>query len=113
MERITHDEDKEKKNRKSGGILSSIKHSIEEAKLKREAPLLDILSFFIAFLFSRCHLIFGAHPLSIAFIAALPSRVWRAVLGSVSGALTLGKSGLVDSMISVIVVFLRIIVSGK
>ena len=50
MERITHEEDKEKKNRKSRGILSSIKHSIEEAKLKREAPLLDIISFFIAFL---------------------------------------------------------------
>ena len=112
MERITHEEDKEKKNRKNGGILSSIKHSMEEAKLKREAPLLDILSFFIAFLFSRCHLIFGAHPLAIAFIAALPSRVWIAVLGSVSGALTLGKSGIVYSMISVIVVFLRIIVSG-
>lgn len=111
MDKLTHEESKAKRN-KRGGILQSIKHSIEEAKLKREAPLMDVITFFIAFLFSRCHLIFGAHPLAIAFIAVLPTRVWIAVLGAVSGALTLGKSGIVYSMISVIVVFLRIIVSG-
>ena len=111
MDKLTHEESKTKRN-KRGGILHSIKHSIEEAKLKREAPLMDVITFFIAFLFSRCHLIFGAHPLAIAFIAVLPTRVWIAVLGAVSGALTLGKSGIVYSMISVIVVFLRIIVSG-
>ena len=81
--------------------------------MKREAPLLDIMTFFIAFIFSRCHVIFGSHPLAIAFIAVLPTRVWIAVLGAVSGALTLGKAGIIYSMISVIVVFLRIIVSGN
>ena len=112
MERLTREETKGKKNKRAGGILSSIKHSIEEAKMKREAPLLDVITFFVAFLFSRCHLVFGAHPLAIAFIAVLPTRVWIAVIGAVSGALTLGKAGVVYSMISVIVVFLRIIVSG-
>ena len=93
-------------------MLNNLKHSIEEARMKREAPLLDIMTFFIAFIFSRCHIIFGSHPLAIALIAVLPNRVWIAVLGAVSGALTLGRSGIVYSMISVIVVFLRIIVSG-
>lgn len=112
MDNLSHEETGNKKRRRAEGILSSIKHSIAEARMKREAPLLDVITFFVAFLFSRCHLIFGAHPLAIAFIAVLPSRVWIAVLGAVSGALTLGKSGIVYSMISVIVVFLRIIVSG-
>ena len=112
MNKISNEEAKETKKRRSTGIIGSIKHSIEEAKVKRDAPILDIITFFIAFLFSRCHVIFGSHPLAIAFIALLPSRVWIAVLGAVSGALTLGKSGIIYSMISVIVVFMRIIVSG-
>ena len=92
--------------------MSTIKHSIEEAKMKREAPLLDVMTFFIAFIFSRTHIIFGSHPLAIAFIAVLPTRVWLAVIGAVCGALTLGRAGVIYSMISVIVVFLRIIVAG-
>lgn len=113
MDKINSEETKERKKKRGAGVVSSIKHSIEEAKMKREAPLLDVIVFFIAFLFSRCHVVFGSHPLAIAFIALLPSRVWIAVLGAVSGALTLGKSGIIYSMISVIVVFLRIIVSGS
>ena len=113
MDKISHEETNNKRNKRAPGILGSIKHSIEEAKMKREAPLLDVITFFIAFIFSRCHVVFGSHPLAIAFIAVLPTRVWLAVLGAVSGALTLGKSGIIYSMISVIVVFLRIIVSGS
>ena len=110
MEKINKEE--AIKKRRADGVIGVLKHSIEEAKMKREAPLLDICTFFIAFIFSKCHVIFGSHPLAIAFIAVLPTRVWIAVLGAVSGALTLGKSGIIYSMISVIVVFLRIIVSG-
>lgn len=112
MDKINSEETTERKKKRSTGVVGSIKHSIEEAKTKREAPMLDVIVFFISFLFSRCHVIFGSHPLAIAFIAVLPSRVWISVLGAVSGALTLGKSGIIYSMISVIVVFLRIIVSG-
>ena len=112
MDKISHEETTKKKKR-GAGVVSSIRHSIEEAKLKREAPFLDIITFLIGFIFSRCHVIFGSHPLAIAFIAILPSRVWIAVMGAVAGALTLGRSGIIYSMISVIVVFLRIIVSGS
>lgn len=111
MDKISHEETG-KKRKRSATVIGSIKHSIEEAKMKREAPAVDVLTFFISFLFARCHVVFGSHPLAIAFIAILPSRVWIAVLGAVSGSLTLGKSGIIYSMISVIVVFLRIIVSG-
>lgn len=110
MDKTNRDGAKVKKQ--GAALIGTIRHSLEEARMKREAPLLDIMTFFISFIFSRCHVIFGAHPLSIAFISVLPSRVWIAVLGAVSGALTLGKSGIIYSMISVIVVFLRIIVSG-
>lgn len=115
MDKLTNEDSKE--NKKPGvGIINSVKygirHSITEAKNKREAPLLDLLTFIIAFLFARCHIIFGAHPLAIALLAILPSRVWLAVLGAACGSLTLGRSGVVYSMICVIVVFLRVIVSG-
>lgn len=112
MDKTSHEETKERKKKKAG-VINSIKYSIEEAKAKREAPLLDVITFFIAFLFARCHVIFGSHPLAIAFIAVLPTRVWIAVLGAVAGSLTLGKSGIIYSMIAIIVVFLRIIVSGS
>ena len=103
---------REQAKEREGGVLGTIKHSLAEARAKREAPLLDVITFFIAFIFSRTHVIFGSHPLAVSFLAVLPTRVWIAVIGAVSGALTLGKSGIIYSMISVIVVFLRIIVSG-
>ena len=112
MDKINHDETKEKRKKRSDYVVGTIKHSLEEARMKREAPLVDVVTFLIGFLFSRCHVVFGSHPLAIAFVAVLPTRVWIAVLGAVSGALTLGKSGIIYSLISVIVVFLRIIVSG-
>ena len=93
-------------------VKYGLRHSIEEAKAKKEAPLIDLSVFLIAFLFARCHIVFGSHPLAIALLAVLPSHVWVAVLGAASGALTLGKSGIIYAMMSVIVVFLRIIVSG-
>ncbi len=102
---------------RSAGIFSTVKsgivHSLEAAKAKRESPLLDLLTFLAAFLFSRCHVVFGSHPLAIGFIAVLPTRVWLATLGAVTGSLSLGRSGIVYAMISVIVVFLRVIVSGS
>ena len=115
MDRQTNEKTTQK--RKSGSnVINSftygIKHSIEDAKNKREAPLLDVITFIIAFLFARCHIIFGSHPLAIGLLSILPCRVWLAVIGAACGALSLGKSGIIYSMIAVIVVFLRIIVSG-
>ncbi len=100
----------------SGGLRALIGAKLREAKEERRknklAPVLDIVTLLVGLLFSRCHVIFGAHPLAIAFIAVLPSRVWLAALGAAVGALSLGKSGLIYAMISAIVLFLRMIVSG-
>ena len=97
MDKSTKDEAKQEKKNQSFGIINSMKvgiqHSIEATKTQREAPLIDLLSFAVAFLFAGCHVIFGAHPLAIAFLAILPSHVWIAMLGAVCGSLMLGKPG--------------------
>ena len=116
MDRFTNDERKNEKQNKPFGIFNSMKagieHSIDQTKSKREAPWIDLLAFAVAFLFAGCHIVFGAHPLAISLLAILPSHVWVAVLGAVCGSLTLGESGVVYAMISVIVVLLRVVVSG-
>lgn len=93
-------------------IWGSLRASFEKRREGIEAPLYDIATFLISFLFSRCHIIFGAHPLGLGLVAVLPSRVWLAALGAAIGSLTLGKAGIVYAVIAVIVVFLRVIISG-
>ena len=105
--------DAESRGKKRGGALSvKIKEALRVRRECPELPIYDALTLILAFLFSRCHVIFGAHPLGLAFISVLPSRVWVSMIGAVLGSLTLGKSGIIYAMISVIVVFLRIIISG-
>ena len=48
MDKASREEAKEKRKR-GAGVVRSIKHSIEEARMKREAPLLDVMTFFVAF----------------------------------------------------------------
>ena len=66
----------------------------------------------VGFLFGGCHLVFGAYPLGVALVSALPSSVWPALIGAVLGSLTLGSGGMIYAMICVLGVFLRIIISG-
>jgi hypothetical protein len=55
---------------------------------KSETLTRDILLFTVGFLLTRCHLLFGAHPLGLAFLAALPVGVWSALVGAAIEALT-------------------------
>ena len=87
--------------------------ALEKRKGDPLAIFTDISVFIIALVFARSHLIFGAHPLAIAFLAVLPTQVWVALLGAVTGALTLGGAGFVYAIISVVVVFLRIVTSSS
>lgn len=106
---------KEKKKKRPSipsALKSSVKTFIDERKKNKVKTAIDLSVLIISILFSRCHVIFGSHPLAIAFISILPSRVWISVLGAVIGALTLGRSGIIYAMISLIVMFLRVIVSG-
>lgn len=119
VEKINSDavsDTKHEKREVRGGFISGIsaafKRSFAKGREGVEAPIYDAAVFVLAFLFARCHIIFGAYPIAIGVIAVLPSRVWLAVLGSVTGALTLGSAGIIYSIISAIVAFLRIIISA-
>lgn len=94
------------------GITAAIKKSFINGREGAEAPIYDAAVFVLTFLFARCHVVFGSYPIAIGVIAVLPCRVWMAVFGAVIGSLTLGKAGIIYSMISAIVAFLRIIISA-
>ena len=89
-----------------------IKSGLEKRKEDSTAIFYDAVALIIAFLFSRCHIIFGTYPLGVAFVAVLPRGVWLALLGAVVGSLSLGKVGVIHAIITIIVVFMRIIISG-
>ncbi|MBR2929960.1 MAG: SpoIIE family protein phosphatase [Clostridia bacterium] len=102
---------KEKRRGFFAGLIEAIKGSLAMGK-EGSSIVYDAAVFVILFLFARCHVIFGAYPVAIGAIAVLPTRVWAAVLGSVLGSLTLGAPGVIYSLISVIVAFLRVIISA-
>lgn len=106
----------EEKSARRGGAIGAITRSINDAigqrRLSREAPIYDGAAFLAALIFSRTHIIFGAHPLGLGLLTALSSRVWMATLGAAVGALTMGGAGVLYAMVSLIAVFLRVIVSG-
>ncbi len=98
-----------------GGFFAGVGEAIKKSLRGREgvdSPIYDAAVFALCFLFARCHLVFGAYPIAIGVIAILPTRVWSAVLGAVTGALTLGAPGVIYAIISVIVAFLRVIISA-
>ena len=108
--------EKEKNIEEKRGFFSSLsalfKSEAEKRRTDRSALLFDICVFTVAFLFSRCHLIFGAYSLGHAFVAFMNRGVFTALLGCVIGSLSLGRVGVINAIISVIVVFLRVIISG-
>lgn len=94
------------------GLGEAIRRGVKARKGDRLSVLYDALVVLCAFLFSRCHAILGAYPLAISFVAALPSGVWLALLGAAVGSLSLGGIGIINAVIAVLVVLLRIIISG-
>ncbi len=73
----------------------------------------DLFYFTLGFLFSKCHMLFGAYPLGTALLALLPHSILPALGGAVLGALTLGSGGLIYAAIYVTTVMLRIMLSPK
>ena len=98
------------------GIFSSfadmIKEGLEKRKKDTTTVFYDAIVLLVAFVFARCHILFGAYPLANAFVAVLPRGVWLALIGAVTGSLSLGRSGVIHAIISIIVVFLRVIISS-
>ena len=94
------------------GFMAAINLEIEKRKKEPKLIIYDFLYFVLSFVFSRFHLLFGAYPLAVAFLAAAPKRVWVSLLGALVGAISRGKLGIIHSIISIIVVLLRVIISG-
>ena len=115
MEKIGARNERNNDKKSDRGLISKIRGIVSRSAQRRRtdklAAILDLTVFAIGLVFARTHVIFGAHPLSIALTAALPGRVFIGAMGSVIGALSLGKAGIVYAMITLIVVFLRMIVS--
>lgn len=103
--------EKEKKNRLFSQIGRMFAESGERAKNDQGALAKDLLLFAVGFLLTRAHLVFGAHPIGLAFVSVLPFGIWSALLGCVIGALSMGLSGVVFAASAVISVFLRAAIS--
>ena len=98
------------------GFFKRLAASFEEAR-KNECTdkrhlFTDLAVFSIGFIFSRCHLLFGAYPVGLSFVSMLPKRVFPALIGCVIGALSMGENGMIFAAASAIAVFLRAIVSS-
>ncbi len=101
-----------KKSTLGMGIKAAFSAELEKRRTRPGHLIKDVLVFALCFVFARFHLFFGAYPLATAYIAAAPTNVWVALLGAVFGALSLGGGGVIHAMISIIVVFLRVLISG-
>ena len=106
----------ENKKTKEGTFTGSLGEMIKDGFLRRREDggilLFDAAVFIVSFLFAGCHIAFGAYPLGVALVAVLPRGVWLALIGAVAGSLSLGKTGVIHAVITIIVAFLRIIISG-
>ncbi len=106
----------ENKDTENVGFFTSfgdmVKEGLEKRKQDSTTIFYDAIVLLVAFVFSRCHILFGAYPLANAFVAVLPRGVWLSLIGAVTGSLSLGKSGVIHAIISIVIVFLRIIISS-
>ena len=96
--------------RKAKNFLASARNF---DKIDKRELCYDLVMFSIGFLLSRCHVIFGAHPLGLAFLCCLPASVWPSLLGAVIGAFSLGGDGIIFAAVCAIAVFLRAAISAK
>ena len=78
----------------------------------RRALVYNLIIFAVSLVFSRCHVVFGAHPLGIMTVALLPSCVWISMLGSAIGYISLGGEGIIYALAMALTVFLRVVISG-
>lgn len=80
--------------------------------VERRALTYNLIIFALSLVFSRCHTVFGAHPLGIMAVALLPKCVWVGMLGSAIGYISLGAEGIIYALSMALTVFLRVVISG-
>ena len=114
MENLT---EQSEKSEKRVGVFGRVRESFDSEKKQKaenkQALLADVLLFAIGFVLARCHTVFGARPLGIAFVSVLPSGVWSALFGAVVGSFSLGTDGLILSAAVTVTVLLRAVASGR
>ncbi len=109
------EKEESKKEEKRTGFFSGISSSLASARERRQGSgmlVSDTVLFALGLIFSRCHILFGAHPLSLALISSLPRGVWQAALGAAVGALSLGRSGIIYALMLSVTLFLRIVIGA-
>ena len=94
-------------------ITDRLSHLKEETRSDSTKLLYDLGAFIIGFLLSRCHLVFGAHPVGLAFICSLSSFIFPSLIGAVIGAMSMGVGGIVFAAVTTISVFLRAAISSS
>lgn len=88
------------------------KLSAKAIKAKGDGRIIrDLIMMTVGILFARCHIICGAFPLGISILAAIHTSILPTMLGCVIGSLTMGESGIIYAVISVITVALRCVSS--
>lgn len=106
----------EKKKRKRGVVsafVETVKSEAARRRTEKGALAADIGVFLLAFFFAGRHIAFGSYPLGAALVAALPTRVWIALIGAVLGSLTMGRVGIIHAAVSLLILFLRTIISSS
>jgi stage II sporulation protein E len=93
-------------------MQKKVEREIEKRRENAFLLISDLLIFTLSMIFARCHFAFGAYPLAISFIAVLKSGVFIATAGALVGAISLGNTGFIYAVISLVTLFLRIIISG-
>lgn len=96
--------------------IEKLKENIEKTKRERKVsiggegagviPIMAALT--VGLIFGRYHLIFGAYPLGIAAVCALPALVWPTLIGAVVGSITLGADGLVFAACTAVSLLVRL-----
>lgn len=106
----------EEKTEEKLGIFTRIRNFAAEAARERSrergAVIYDLVTICVGLVLARCHILFGAYPLGVAFVAVLPFRVIAAALGAVVGSLSLGGGGVIFAIVTAITVSLRAMISG-
>ena len=95
------------------GMITAMRGEAARRRSERGALLTDIAVFLCAFFFARRHIVFGCYPLAAALVAALPTRVWIALIGAVGGSLSMGRPGVIHAGVCLIILVLRIIISSN
>ena len=117
MDKLCDNEYENKDTTPKKSIFRRIKETFErEAESRRGdkyALACDLTLFAVGFILARCHLLFGARPLGLAFAAVLPFGVWSALGGVVIGSLTMGEEGIIFAAVSTIAVFLRAMITDR